>query len=592
MNVDVKWLDIDLDQKFNDMLIESLNNVKKKEYIDSISATICKRPNSRHIIDLKIKTKNPEEYIYASGNSFNLDYSLSDLNANLKKAMNQYDPKEYDRKKKLEEEFERIREINRKQKEERIQKELLSKEEFQKRKQKQIEEARLKKLEEKNKQIMKKLELKRKKEQEEEELLLKELEAKMKEIEKEQQLEDERIAKVFEEISNVDKEIEKDLENDQKVKDEIQESKDKLRDLWAEENECLVILDQIKQWNNKVFSSRFYKVNEPFELIPGRSLYHDGQENYFIANENGEWEPFNDINQEFENMKLAKLQELEQRLIIARAKRKHHIKDLVDEGEIVEKLKESKNILKQKQLEQKKELKELKKDQKLISELSKNEMKIQVSDTIQNIDIAEIHEANVPFETKQGYSVYHDGEGNYYMNNPNTQQWEPVSKAFVYGDNQIFNLKLVEDHQPNEPFLNEKGIYFYHDGFGHYFKSVENNWVKSTYEECYPKQAKLIRKRRKNKMNDDSDVSYAEIVSNANKDIENKKYGYIDNGVSVVSNQINNATYPNNANTTQATTTGTPSQWQDESTGVWWCMDENGNYFYADEAGNWIPYSN
>ena len=166
MNIDVKWLDIDSDPLFNEILIDSLNNVKKKEYIDSISATISKRPNSRHIIDLKIKTKNPDEYLYASGNSFNLDYSLSDLNTNLKKMMKNYNPKTFVKQKQLEEEYERQREINRKRKEERINKELLSKEEFKKRKLKEQEAARLKKLEEKNKEIMKKLEQNRKREEE------------------------------------------------------------------------------------------------------------------------------------------------------------------------------------------------------------------------------------------------------------------------------------------------------------------------------------------------------------------------------------------------------------------------------------------
>ena len=581
MNIDVKWLDIDSDPLFNEILIDSLNNVKKNEYIDSISATISKRPNSRHIIDLKIKTKNPDEYLYVSGNSFNLDYSLSDLNTNLKKMMKNYNPKTFVKQKQLEEEYERQREINRKRKEERINKELLSKEEFKKRKIKEQEAARLKKLEEKNKEIMKKLEQKRKREEEQEKLLLKELEDKMKQIEKEKQLEQERLAKVFEEISNVNQEIEKDLLEDEKVKTEIQESKDKLRDLWAEENECLVIIDQIKQWTKKEFSSRYYKTNQPFELVPGRVLYHDGQENFFICNENNEWEPFYDIDQEFEQMRAVKLQDLEQKLIIARAKRKHHMKDLVDEGEIIAKLKESKNVLKQKQVEQKKELQELKKDQKLISELSKNEMKIQASDIIDSIDVAEIHEANVPFEVKEGIFAYHDGEGNYYLQNVTTQEWMPVEKSYIYGDNAILNLNLVEDHTPNEPFENEKGIYFYHDGLGHYFKSVENNWVQSTYEECYPKKAKLIKKRRKEKMNDKSDVSYVDIVTNANRDIENKKANvFSQNGV----NQDIGA-FVGQA-TDQSTNT-----WQDQTTGIWWCIDNEGNYFYADENGNWLPYN-
>ena len=593
MNVDVKWLDIDSDPIFNDLLVESLNNIKKKEYIESISAIISKRANSRHIIDLKIKTTNPDEYLYTSGNAFNLDYSLANLETNLKKVMKEYNPNEYERKQKLKEEMLRQQELNRKIKEEKIKKELMSKEEYKKRKAKEAEQARLKKAEERNAQILKKLEQKRKLEEEQEKAILQELEEHKKKLEEEIKEEALKRAKIVEELSNSNQEIEKDLKEDEKVKSEIKESKDKLRDLWAEENEALVIVDQIKEWSKKEFSSKYYKINEPFELIPGRPIYHDGLENYFIVGESGEWEPFNEINQEFEVFKHNKLQQLEEKLIIARAKRKHHITDLVDEGEIAERLKESKQILKQKELEQKKELQELKKDQKLISELAKNEMKMKASDVIEDIDVVETHLANEPFEVRPGIFAYHDGEGNYFYQNPTTQEWVPTTKSYIYYDNSILNLKLVEEHPANETFQNVKGIYFYHDGNGKYFKNIDDQWVPSTYEECYPKRSKLIKKRRKEKFDDSSDTSYADVVQKANMKIEEIKNQNIE-GNSFSSNDVTSSIdVSNDSNQTSDSTTYSQqlTQWQDESTGVWWYMDEQGNYFYADETGNWVPYS-
>ena len=40
----------------------------------------------------------------------------------------------------------------------------------------------------------------------------------------------------------------------------------------------------------------------------------------------------------------------------------------------------------------------------------------------------------------------------------------------------------------------------------------------------------------------------------------------------------------------QATDQST-NTWQDQTTGIWWCIDNEGNYFYADENGNWLPYN-
>ncbi len=595
MVVDFKCLNVEVDPTIKEALIKKLNNDKYKQYINNVTATIYQRPNSRHIIDLKIKTNNEGEYLYISGNAFDFQYTLKDLEHNLNKTMKKYNPKKYIKRKELEkkwaEEKNRNRERDRKKLEEAKKAQAAEEERIKKIK----EEKRLAEVKAKNETIQKLFEKKQKDDQKLEKDIQEELDARKKEILEEQKQQEEKLQQVSETISNVNKELEKDLQEDEKVQSDIKASKEKLRQMWAEENECLLIIDKIKEWNTKAFSSTKYKINEPFELVPRRQIYHDGQDNYFIA-ENGQWVPFYDIEKEFEVLRANKLQELELDLIAARAKRKQHLSEVVDDTNLIEKLKESKQILKEKEIEQIKQLKQLNKDKELVNELFKNDLKTKAIDLVDKIQIAETHAPNEQFEIQPGIYAYHDGEGNYFIFNPKMNEWIPTTKDQVYyNNNNLLNLNLIEEHEPNKEFINDNGTTFYHDGLGNYFELFEGNWVQSSYEKCYPKKAKLIKKhRQKNKQNNSSnkDETYADAIRKQQEKIyvEKAKKTTAFNDFDL--NLVNESVDTNKEDGTQQvnTTTSQAQQWQDEATGIWWYLDEQGNYFYADDQGNWIPY--
>ncbi len=598
MVVDFKCLNVDVDPTIKEEIIKKLNNDKYKQYINNVTATIYQRPNSRRIIDLKIKTNNEDEYLYISGNAFDFQYTLKDLEQNLNKAMKKYNPKKYIKRKELEKKWaeERIRNHERNLK--KIEEAKKAKEAEEARVKKAKEEKRLAEVKAKNETIQKLFEKKQKNDLKLEKEIQEELDAHKKAILEEQKEQEERLQEVSESISNVNIKLEKDLQEDEKVQSEIKASKEKLRQMWAEENECLLIIDKIKQWNSKTFSSTKYKINEPFELVPGRQIYHDGQDNYFIA-ENGEWVPFYDIDKEFEVFKANKLQELEMQLIAARAKRKKHLSDVVDDANLIEKLKESKQILKEKEIEQKKQLKQLSKDKELVNELFKNDMKTKAIDLVDKIHVAETHAPNEQFEVQPGIFAYHDGEGNYFVFNPKINEWIPSTKDQVYyNNNNLLNLNLVEEHEPNKEFVNDNGVTFYHDGLGNYFELFDGNWVQSTYEKCYPKKAKLIKKHNQKNKKDiilDKNESYTNTIRKQQEKIylekSKKTTALNDFDLNVIDDQVNKyQSDTSNQDNNTTTTSGQAQQWQDESTGVWWYLDEQGNYYYADEQGNWIPY--
>lgn len=591
MDVQIKWENTNGIKLYNDRLIGLAKMYEQNPNFKKFDFTVSLEPNSRHIINLAISTKNDNEVLDLESNSYNFDNSFELLEKQLKQTIKKYDPNalinQLERKKKAEEEALLIQQKNletekRKleEKERKLKAQLVNDErEKQKQQQKQNEE------------ILKKLEKNRKEEEKEDEEIIQSLEKQKQEYEEAKRIEKENQEKLEKYVATLKFDVvADDLEQDNEIQEKIKEDKQKLKSLQAEENECLVIIEEIKELEKKEFDLDDYKANEPF-MLADNYFYFDPQYNMYIATHDGQWAPisFDDAFQYFLLSKQRKFDELEARLIEARKRRKYNLKDLVDGSDLLAELEASRHRRKNLEKQQKENFKKLKENYEAISQQTANEVKAHIKPI--EIEIAESHPANEPFLTENNVYAYHDGEGHYFIADE-YGNWNQATKDMVYKKSNILDVNNKQEYKPGDQFKNAKGELCYFDG-DKYYKLVNNDWEPCSMAEAtdfdsknkQDTKTKIFNIFKKEKSNDRSNVTnifeQQEQLNQENVMNQNE----ISSSYAQENNVNQSATYEQQI--TDNTSQG--QQWTDEN-GVTWYLDANGNYFWWDGT-NWVPYS-
>lgn len=568
MNVEIKWENLDANKYFNDKLIDLVKKYQNNDKLSAFNFIVSREPNSRHLINLMVNTKNEGEQLKIVSNSFNLDNSLYLLKKELKKTINKYDQKEYLLKKEKEKKL-AAEAIERAEKA--IEKKLKEKLDAEKEahdKRSALERENLVKEEKRNAAILKKLEKRRKKLQEEDSELLAELEKQRKEVEEAKKIQEENQQRLREHMATLKFDVvADDLEEDREIQEKIKEDKQKLKSLQAEENECLVIIEEIKEVERKEFDVDEFVVNEPF-ILGDCWFYYDEKNNIYKANEEGGWDPISkqEVQPYYDETKRPILEELELRLIEARKRRKLHLKDMADGRELIAELEASAGRRKRLEKERKEKFKSLKQNYEEFHNKTAEELKAHIKPV--DIEIAETHPANEPFLSENNQWAYHDGEGKYYIADE-YGNWVETNKNSIYNKSTIATTSIEPSHEAGETFKNSNGDTIYFDG-EIYYKLVNNEWVKTTYAEANDLGQNHNRRKKKE----------TKAIKNSTKAIDSESDIGVeeDNTDSQVSQNSN------------ITTNGDGStQWQDEN-GTWWYLDANGNYYYSDGT-NWIPYT-
>ena len=575
MQVEIKWDNLDGEKYFNDKLIDLAKKYQDTKQFEKFSFLISRQANSRHLINLQIDTKNPGEQLDVLSNSYNLDNSFEILEKELKKQIRLYDPEKYEKQKSKEKEWALQAIANREKAISDAKKKLEEKENKIKAKLEQDEKNRLLEQEKQNAAILKKIEKKRLEDEKEDQEIISQLEKQKKEFDEAKKIEKENKEKLEKHMVTLKFDvIADDLEEDREIQEKVKEEKQKLRELQSEENECLAIIEQIKELERKEFNVDEYIVNEPFQLY-SNWFYYDNKFNLFIANENNEWVPItkDEIKPYYDEAKRPLLDDLELKLIEARKRRKQHLKDVVNGQDLIAELEQSKQRRKQLEKEKKENLKKLKEDYENTSKQTAEELKAKIKPV--EIEIAETHPANEPFLTEYNQYAYHDGEGRYFLADE-SGNWTETTKSNVYAKSKLTETHIKSNHQAGDSFKNSKGDSFYFDGES-YYKLVNGSWELSSLAEAT--DMNLSDKERKK----------LEKKANKNKQQEN---GLNNTSINESNNQHNSTEEDNIQQTTSNNyilNEDGSQQWQDEN-GTWWYLDTQGNYYYSDGT-NWIPYT-
>ncbi len=611
MEVVIKWDKLEGQHDFNERLIGLAKKYQDDKDFKQFNFLVTLEPNSRHLIYLDIDTKNEGERLSILSNSYNLDNSFEILTKEAKKVIGSYNASAFAKNKEKERKWAEQASANRARDLEEQKRKIEEKEKRIKARKAALEKQKLSEQEKKNAEILKKLEKNRLESEKEDQEILAELEAQKKKYEEAKKIEAENKEKLQKHMATLKFDVvAEDLEEDFERQQEIKADKEKLLALQSEENECLVIIEKMKELDKRKFDPDKFNPGEPF-LLGSAYFYHDGQGKIYKGTEEGTWEEVTeeDVAPFWEESKQPEVQELEWLLIQARKRRKIHLKEMADGKELIAELETSKSRKKNLEKEQKENMKKLKDNYAQIHKQTEEQTKAHIKPI--KIEIAETHPANEPFLTEQNVYAYHDGEGRYYISDAEGN-WTETTKDQVYGQSTMAeNDDISHGHKPGEQFKNLVGDTFYFDGTI-YYKLVGAAWETTTEAEANDmdlskkdkaklekEKAKQERKTKKLEMEEaksgkaDTDAESAASAASGETQQwqdENGTWWYLDEqGNYFYSDGTNWVPYSaDGSNGSNTASSGGTQQWQDEN-GTWWYLDEQGNYFYSDGT-NWIPY--
>ncbi len=611
MEVVIKWDNLEGEYEFNERLIALAKQYQDDKDFKQFNFLVTLEPNSRHLIYLDIDTKNEGERLSILSNSYNLENSFEILTKEAKKVIGSYNAALYEKNKEKERKWAQQAKENRARDLEEQKRKIEEKEKRIKARKSALEKQKLTEQEKKNAEILKKLEKNRLESEKEDQEILAELEEQKKKYEEAKKIEAENKEKLQKHMATLKFEVvAEDLEEDYEKQQEIKAEKEKLLSLQSEENECLVIIEKMKELERTKLDLDKFTPGEPF-LLGSCYFYTDGQGKIFKANEEGAWEECTeeDAAPFWEESKQPQMQEYEWLLIQARKRRKLHLKEMADGKELIAELEASRSRKKNLEKEQKENIKKLKDNYAEIHKQTEEQTKAHIKPI--KIEIAETHPANEPFLTDKNVYAYHDGEGRYYISDE-SGNWSETTKDYVYGQSTMAeNKDISHGHKVGEQFKNLLGDTFYFDG-SIYYKLVGVDWEVTTEAEANDmdlskkdkaklekQKAKEERKTKKLEMeesksdkSEDKSSSEAKSGETQQWQDENGTWWYLDEqGNYFYSDGTNWVPYSADGSSSSgasASAGGAGQQWQDDN-GTWWYLDEQGNYFYSDGT-NWVPY--
>ncbi len=330
------------------------------------------------------------------------------------------------------------------------------------------------------------------------------------------------------------------------IKEKQKESEDLENVRVMEANEDLI---KLKNEIARVKASKFVEKHLAFEKFQNedfRWMYHDGEGNYFEADDNMQWNQVESPAIAFNERKLETIKNLQQQY---NNLQKNKEADFNDKYSSIIKVKE--RVLLEEQEREKAELDKANKEkiQQEKQEQKAKQKKQRAKKAAQEAKAkkekyVETHPANETWLGDDNKYYYHDGNGNYFTTNENNE-WvacaAPQAKAAATEEpaaSASSSSGYVETHPANETFTGPDGKYYYHDGNGNYFTTNENNeWVAST-----PPTTEAT------------------------------------------------ATASNSSSASQVAGGQKANEPYQDANGTWWYFDEQGNYFYGDGQGQWVQY--
>ena len=268
------------------------------------------------------------------------------------------------------------------------------------------------------------------------------------------------------------------------VKEKERESEELQSIRQMEANQDLV---KLKNEIARVKGTKFEEKHLAFEKFQNddfRWMYHDGEGNYFEADDNMQWnqvespevafnerklEQIKNLQKQYNNLQKSKEEEFNDKYsTIIKTKEKVLLEEQEREKKELEKQNKEKIAAEEKQHKEKQKKKKTKYNN--VSESSQHENK-------QN-DYVETHPANESWLGDDNRYYYHDGNGNYFTTNQNNE-WIPCErpKQQITNNNVINNQEVQqqnETQQANQPYQDANGTWWYFDEQGNYYYGDEN----------------------------------------------------------------------------------------------------------------------
>ncbi len=598
MEIFVNWDNLPRNEYLEIKIMKSLTtSFKKYHFLTQLELNISKMgSNSRYSIKLVASTTNATEKLRNQGISCDVIPALNDLIMNFKEQLNDYDPKAYEKRMKLEVKWQEDAIKNREQKAVREAKyaEII---EENKRRAKQNEmtrrkNAQIKKDYEIQKDLLKKLHRQAIIDEETRYELQKDFLERQKAAEEKRLLAEARLK----EVARIQKEaVNRDLGLEEKYK----EQKTTLRELKESNNEVNKIKNEILKIQTSDYDE-VWQANEPFQdEQSGIWYYHDGEGNIYEQNlETGEWvENTKGIAEKLEAIKQMKIDKLMDEKDKAQARQ-----DKVSNDEYLNTRDESLDA------------KVLEKAEKDIADVDEKlkELIINKEKSIENF--REEHQVNEPWlDENDNKYYYHDGEGNYFTTNENNE-WVKCDNPAMVAIEKDYDLKKQQYLEAKAiekvPSKNETKLFNimekHSEENGEAAKKDEDNKEDSSKKGWF-------KKNKKDESKDDKKKKKSPIPkANEAYEFDGKWYYFDKDGnyyTTDASNQwvptinphatgktldddknIVDAKEPEDIKTKALEDNYDHSEpFQDEN-GVWWYIDENNQYYYGDENGNWIKF--
>ena len=295
----------------------------------------------------------------------------------------------------------------------------------------------------------------------------------------------------------------KELKQIVKEKQKESEELENIRSLEA--NEDLV---KLKNEIARIKSSKFSEKHLPQEKFQNenfRWMYHDGEGNYYEADDDMEWNPSESPEINFNELKLERIKELQkeynslqveketkfndkfnsikqvkEKMLIEQQEKEKQELTQSNKSDTEKALKDKDENIEKENLKIQKEKEKQKTKKKKTSDNENNSNKI--SDKTDNDSLIETHEPNVTW-TQDGQYYYHDGNNNYFTTDSNNE-WISTKRPnndIINNDTineNINNINKTQGPAANEPYQDENGTWWYFDEVGKYFYGDETGaWV-------------------------------------------------------------------------------------------------------------------
>ena len=270
------------------------------------------------------------------------------------------------------------------------------------------------------------------------------------------------------------------------VKEKQRESEELQSIRQMEANQDLVKLkNEIARVKGMKFEEK-HLAFEKFQNDEFRWMYHDGEGNYFEADDNMQWNQVESPEIAFNERKLEKIKNLQKQYNNLQKSKESDFNDrystiikvkekvLLEEQnrEKAELEKQNKEKIDQEQKQHKEKQKKKKTKYNNLSESPSTQQKNDNQD-----EYVETHPANESWLGEDNKYYYHDGNGNYFTTNENNE-WvaceRPKQNTMVNSTNLQQETQNNQAQQANQPYQDANGVWWYFDDNGNYYYGDEN----------------------------------------------------------------------------------------------------------------------